>query len=688
MRGQNPLVLGALLGVLLTGSALQMASATDPVTLDPGFVTDRANALTGSEKSAAEERLQKLYSDTGINLFVVYVDHFTFPEDAADWANETFDRNNLGPHQYLLAVATEGRAYYLAAHVQGELTDAELSVIERATQANLSANDWAGAIQTAATVIESIVGSQPAPSTVQPQNPGATSPPASSGEGGGGVLWLIGMLAFFALIIWLIVRSAKKQGSGPRALVPGAADPYATVSDKDLERKAGSALVQTDDAVTSSREELGFATAQFGDAATATFTEMVDKAEAKLSDAFSLKQKLDDEIPDTPAQRRAWYIEILEFCQAASDLLDDNAQAFAELRQLEQNAPAALENVRTHRGELESKLSAAPKALAALAAMFSPAALNTVADNPQQAESRLALADRGIGEAEKFLGEGKNGGAAFAIRTAEEAVAQGTQLLDAIKALGADLAAVEAEARDLIADLESDLALAAGLPDATGQLAAVTSKTRSQVDQARTHLAGTARDPQKVLATLGTVNTEIDATIAGVRDAVEQNRRRREQVEQKLLQAQTQIRAARDYLDTRRGAVGATPRTRLAEAEASLAQAMSLQAASPEQSLQYATRAYDLARQAISAAEAEIGAFRAPSGSSGMGSDIIGGIIGGIIASSLGGGRSSGGWSSGSSRGSGWSSGGSWSSGGGSRGSGFSPSSFGGARSRSGGGRF
>ena len=686
MRARRLLALGALLSLLITGTAGLQASATDPVDLDPGFITDRAGVLSGGETSSSESRLQKLYDDSGANLFVVFVDHFTFPSDAGDWANQVFDDHNLGPHQYLRAIAVEGRSYYLAAHVDSELDDTELGALERAAQSSLSNENWTQAIDVVATALAAVLDSGTSVVPTSGPAPTQTSSPQPSGGSGTGLIWLFGMLAVVALVIWLIVRSAKKKGATSRPLVPGAADPYAAVSDKDLERQAGSALVQTDDAVTSSREELGFATAQFGDGATATFTKTVDAAEAKLAEAFSLKQKLDDEIPDTPAQRRAWHIEIIGLCQAANDLLDENVEAFEELRKLEQNAPEALGRLRTQRAALEAKIAAAPQALAALAAIFAPGALSTVTDNPDQASSRLALADRALTDAEQHLASDQAGQAAFAIRAGEEAVHQAAQLVEAIDTLGVDLAAIEEQARALIADLENDLAVAATLPAGTGQLATITASTRTRIDQARTQLAATGRDPQKVLAALDAANTEIDTTIAQVRDAVEQDRRRRQQLEQNLLQAQTQIRAAGDYIATRRGAVGVSPRTRLAEAEASLSQALSLQAANPEQSLQYAIRAYELARQAVSSAENEIQSFSHHNSGGSLGSDILGGILGGIISSAISGGGRSGGssWSSSSSS---WSIGGG-SSRGGSSGGGFSPSSFGGARSRSGGGRF
>lgn len=676
MRARVTFVLGVILAFLVTGIAVPAAHATDPGQLGSGYVTDQAGVLSGGELAASEERLSTLFDDAGVNLYVAFVDTFTNPADAADWANETFDLNNLGPHQYLLAVAVEGRAYYLSAHQNGALSDDQLGAIENAIQPQLSSQNWAGAITTAADRMQAELAA--------PTNPLVPS----AGDGFMGILMFLIFAGVIALIIWLIVRARRKKTAKPQ--ITASADPYATVSDEDLERQAGSALVQADDAITSSKEELGFAIAQFGDASTETFTATVDAAQQKVAEAFSLKQKLDDDIPDTREQRRAWHAEIIALCQQASDLLDDNLEAFDALRELERNAPQALEQVRAQRAQLDAKIAAAPAVLARLASTYSDAALSTVADNADQARGRLSLADTQIADADAKLAAGQTGEAAFAIRTAEEGVLQAGQLLAAIDSIGADLGAIEAQAQALIADLEADLAAAAQLPDATGQLAAIAANTRAHVDQARGHLQGTARNPQQLLESLDAANTQIDTTIAQVRDAVEQGRRRQQMLEQKLLQAQAQIRAASEFITTRRGAVGATARTRLAEADVSLQQAIALQQSSPAQALQHATRALALAGEATRAAESDVRSYSAPGyggggGGSSMGSDILGGIIGGIISSSRSGGSSRGGWGSGPSLGGGWSSGGSRSRSGG---VGFRPTSFGGSRSRSGGGRF
>ena len=153
-----------------------------------------------------------------------------------------------------------------------------------------------------------------------------------------------------------------------------------------------------------------------------------------------------------------------------------------------------------------------------------------------------------------------------------------------------------------------------------------------------------------------------------------------------------------EYIETRRGTVGSTARTRLSQAEASLTQALNLRATDPAAALTEAGRSLDLVRQATSSAQADVEAMNpsryqndswgggggsifggSGSGGSGLGGDILGGIIGGLLSGGGGGG--------GSSRSSSWRSSG----GGGFRSSGFGGG--GGSRSsgrsgRSGGRRF
>lgn len=677
MRARWAVVVGVILGVLGLSLAVSPASAapraplttsvpaTAPVTLGSDFVTDLVGALGSSETEELNGRLEELSRTQNIQLFVVFVDTFTTPANSQEWTNQVAIDNGLGQQQYLLAVATQSRQYYLSADKAGPVPLSRVDQISQSLVNDLRTKDWAGAVRTAA---DGFSGS-------------------GSSDIGGILLIVLCVLAVIGAIIVLVVMRRRAAARVRRATPTPTGDPLDAISDEELTRRAGLALVHTDDAITSSTEDLGFATAQFGETATSSFTEVVNKAKAKLDEAFSLKQKLDDEIPDTDQQRRDWLLQIIRLCESADTALDANVTAFDELRKLEQDAEQALTQLKAHREAAAAAVAAAPAALQTLSAVYDPTALQTVAGNPAEAASRLELADANIASAGDLIAQGKRGEAAFAIRTGEEGVLQAAQLAGAITTLQADLAAAEAQSQALIANLEQDLAGAAALP-ASPELNAAVAATRTALDQARTDATGTGRRPQAVLESLTAANSRIDSTVDAIRNAQQQAERAQQVLEQTLTQARAEISTANSYITTHRGAIGPDARTRAAQASAEYDQAEAARVADPNAALQHAQRAIALAREATQLAAGSIDSWGSGGGwgggggwsggsRSGMGDAILGGIIGGILSGG-GGGRSSGGWGGGG--------GGGWRSSGG--GGGFRPSSFGGGSRGGSGGRF
>ncbi|MDJ1113013.1 TPM domain-containing protein [Microbacterium dauci] len=655
MRSRRLPALAATLLISLASLAFgSVASATEPVSLDADRVVDQAGVLTDADEARVNDHLEALSSEADLDLWVVYVDEFTSPASAEEWANETAKQGNLGPDQYLLAIATEGRAYYLSADSSGPISEAAITAIERDDiEPRLGADDWAGAAI------------------------GAADGLADARNGGGASGWWIIVLVVAvigALVIWALVRKRRRSGGAPAKT---------EVPLEELERRAASALVQTDDALTASQQELGFAAAEFGEEATAEFAQAIADARTALDSAFTLQQRLEDGTPDGPEQQRAWLGEIIALCERADDTLDAKAEAFDSLRDLAKNAPAALATVTAAHTAALAEVDAAAARVTELSAQYAPSALATVADNPAQARDRLDFAATQLAAAQQALTSNDGAAAAVSIRAAEQAVDQARTLEVAVDTLGGDLAAAEQHGAALLADLEADLAAAAATPDPDGRIAPIVASTRQQVETARAALTGTARDPLTVVAALERANTAIDAALGGIRDAQARAERARSVLGQTILQAKAQVSAGEDFITARRGAVGAPARTRLAEAGAALVQATQLQQSDPEQSLALAQRASSLAAEAISLAQRDVGAFSG--GGSGGGGGDIGGMLGGIVLGSLlnSGGGFGGGFGGSRSRSSGF--GGSRSSG--SR-SGGARRSSGGSRSRRGGGRF
>lgn len=680
MRSRWALTLTAAVSLVLAGvlpaaaaeppvfAVSASVSATAPVGLGGGRVLDESGVLSAAQAREVQARSEELSATSNLDLWVVYVDEFTDPTSAEDWANETADRNNLGPNQYLLAIATEGRAYYLSGFSEGPVSFDQLGTIEQQRIAPaLSDLDWAGAAIAAADGLAAAVG-------------GSSGTGAAGGTGG--ILLVVLLLVVIGVVIWLVIRARRKK-----ATTAGAAAPVEQISTEELGRRAASALVQTDDAIKTSEQELGFAKAQFGDASARDFEATLTQAKHDLDEAFSLKQKLDDAEPDTEAQVRAWNTRIIELCAHANDELEAKAAAFDELRKLEQNAPEALARVQEFAAAVTASQNASATRLTALQAAYAPEALATVAQNPQQAQELLAFAAEHLADAQRAIGAGDGATAAVEIRAGESAVGQAQQVQEAIGRLGDELGAAEQQAAALIADIENDLAGAATLPDGDGRIAGVIASTRQQVDAAKALLSPTGKRPVVALQTLEKANNEIDTLVAGVRTAQEQAARAAQQLNTALVQAQGQVSAAEDFITSRRGAVGANARTRLAEAGASLVQAKQLAPTDPAQAMQYAQRANALASQAIQYAQNDVGAFSGGGGfgGSGGGGNIMGAVLGGIAINSMLGGPGRGGRGGAPRRTGGGFGGGSRPSSSGRGSGGFSG---GGTRSRRGGGRF
>lgn len=678
------LLTGGLMALGLAAATLlgiaAPAAAQDPVDLGSGHVVDQAGVLSSADEARIADAAKKLYDDHRIDLYVVYVDTFTDPTDAADWANDTAARNGLGQRDYLLAVSTQGRTYYLSGDDDGPVSADQLDSIEQNDiEPKLHAGDWAGAGVAAATGLGDAVG--------------------GGGGGGGGAVFFWVFLAgviVVGLAVFLLVRT---RSSRRKQAAAGPATPQSELQSiplKELERRAGSALVQTDDAIRTSEEELGFATAQYGADAVVPFQAALDGAKGQLREAFTLKQRLDDAEPDTDEQRREWNIHIVQLCTAANQALDAQADAFDELRALEKRIPEASADIADQAARLRQRLTATTAALDALAQRYTAASLATVHDNVDQATQRLDFTDAALAGAAQKAAGGDAGAAAVGVRAAEESADQAGLLLDAVDRLGSDLAAAQQSLDGTLAELRSDLAEARALAassDPGGTIAAAVAGTEQTVEDVQAKLAAGLVNPLELAQRLDAANRSIDGVLQGVRDARAQAQRAQSMLQQTLLAARARVSACEDFITARRGAVGPEARTRLAEAGRLVVQAEQTAATDAVSALAQAQRAAQLADEATQLAQQDVGGFQPQGGvgdifgggtsGRGGGSGAMGAILGGILIDSvLRGGMGGGG---------GWSGGGSWGGGGGrGGGGGFSAGSFGGGgtRSRRGGGRF
>ena len=400
---------------------------------------------------------------------------------------------------------------------------------------------------------------------------------------------------------------------------PGAPAGPAT---EELDAQAARALVETDDSLRTSEQELGFATARFGEQAAAPFSAALRSATAELAEAFRLRQLLDDGIPAGEAARRSQLAEVSARCAEASRLLDEESEAFDRLVDLEARAPQLAAEVDAHVAQQAARVERSRQILARLAARYTPQAVAAVAASPGQAAERLDFATACLLAAHQEPDGGATDRATAQLRAAllqaaEAAADQAADLLSAVQHAEAELtqaaSALPAALREMDAEIAEANALVAGQsPD---ERASIVTRALAIAAGVRAQQAAGPFDALAALADLQQADTALDHILAGGRDEQTRRERARAVLDQAMLVARSSVTAAEDFIATRRGGVGASARTRLAEARRHFQLAIGAAQADPEAAVAEAQHADTLARQASSLAEQDVASFDTGTGS-------------------------------------------------------------------------
>lgn len=643
--------LTAVLWIALPG--VTGARAEDPVTLSrDGQITDKVDAL-GDRERQVDAALDRLFDEQRVQLFVAYVRDFS-GRDAQTWTDETANRNGLGQDDVLLAVATHDRQYAYSVDRGSRLTDADLQdVANTAIEPALRQNDWAGAAIGAADGYAAVLAGDPVPTPAL--TPGAPDPGNGSGGSSAGLILPLALVVVAVAVAALTFARRRRRTSTRTTPAAGgwgggtgaAAEPPVPLP--DLDARAKEDLVDTDDAVRTSQEELGFATAQFGEEAAAPFAEAVQHARSELTAAFRLRQQLDDAFPEDDATRRRMLDEIIGRCRDANERLDAVSEDFDRLRSLEQTAPQAVATAETAYRTLTERVSAARTSLGAMRERYAESAAAPAAEDLEQAGDRLTFTTSALNQAREAVDSGDHARAAVYVRAAEGAIDQVSTLVDAVDRRAGELAEAADRLPGALTETETDLADARGLLDGTPE-GVPTADLRGRVARAeavaadvRGEMGSGPYDPIDALRRVEEADAALDEALAGAREQEQGGRRARSLLDQAMLTARAAIGAAADYITTNRGAVGSQARTRLAEAQRRWERARELSEGNdPQGALAEAQQADALATQARSLAEQDVRVYRdrsgfgGPRGGGGAGGAVLGGII---LGGLLGGGR-------------------------------------------------
>lgn len=627
--------LGAATSLGLSAGALV---TEDPVDVGGDPFVDTTGDYAGDDAEVTAH-LEEENASSPADVYVVVVDSYDGIE-RGDWSVQAAEASGLGQDDLLITIAMDDQQWGYAYPDGYPLSEAEVNQL---AQSNLlpalDNGDIAGAAMGFGTAV-------------------AQFDPASGGDGGTNVnvdgsavvpvVLLVGGAAVVGGGAWLVSRGMrsrkKKQGEI-------AAKKQQQLSLDELKQRADIALVQLDDTVQQSEQELAFAGAQFGEDAVRPYREALEKAKGGLQEAFSLQQQLDDAFPDTDQERHEWSSRILQIAEGAGTELASHAGSFEQLRDLERNAPQVLEAVAQSRQALDGRIANARAILDRLDDVHSGSSIEPVRENITGAERQLPNIDQSIAAGRDAVSRGDGAAAALAVHAAEAALAQSSGLLAAVERAEQDLGNSAQQLRGLVEDSIGDIAAAKTLRSTDRvDLRPLIQHVEQQVELAQRR----PTDTLAVLANLQRANQRLDEATAQLREGGVQVERQRASLDRWIGSARANIDRAEDYIHTRRIGVGMHARQLLATAQQELAQALRLAQQDPATAMQYAQAASQHAEQAMQDASGDVGGWGGRAQNpyyrgGGRGQDMLtGGLLGYILGDMLSGpSHHGGGWGGG-----------------------------------------
>ncbi|WP_328435674.1 TPM domain-containing protein [Nocardia puris] len=609
----------ALLFLLITTALAGAPAVAEPPARLDTYVVDRAGAL-GGDQARVGDAVNRLYDDRQIRLWITYVRDFDGLTPQS-WAGRTATASGFGDRDVLLAVATGDREYWFDGELPSGVSESELDrILTRDVEPALRDGRWADAGV-------------------------ATADGLNDAAGAGGVsvrglfiAALVIALAVAALVFYSRKRRRdrnKKDLAAARQVDPTDSAAVAALPLEALHTRSTEMLVEIDDALRTSAEELELAVGEFGATATTPFTTALENAKAAAARAFTIRQQLDDDIPETPDEQRRLLVELIGAVGRADRELDARVAEFDAMRDLLINAPSRLDALTRDLVELTGRAPTAEAELTKLTAAYPASVLAPISDNVRMARERITFAEQNVDAGRQAMAQpvGAQGGAVAAIRAAESAVGQARTLLDAVDNAAANIQQARDGIPAALTELEGDIAAAAELTQFGGpELERATAAARQALDRARTSADS---DPLGAFHAAVAADADLDRAIAAATDrklAAEDLRRR---LDRALTDARARIGAASDFITTRRGGVDVNARTRLSEAQRNLDEAQRLDATDPARALPHAQAAADLGGRALQEAHASVRAWESNQTFSSSGAQTTGAVLGGILVEGL-----------------------------------------------------
>ena len=597
-------------------------------------VTDEAGALSAEEKSQLEQKITQLQKDERRTLFVYITDELgTDPETFAAAAVK-----DKGPNSAVYALSINDRK--MGVQTGKDWPKGRLDQMYDAAYDKLASDEYGAS---ALALADAALGNSP----------------TSNSSDSSGLAWLGGGAAAIVAagggIMYYSRRNTKKNNAqtleSAREIAPGDTDQLNRLPLETLDQLAQEELVSTDESIRRGKEELNIALSEFGPERVRPFTKAMNHSTSTLQKAFHLRQRLDDAVPESPAERRQMLVEIVSSCGQADDALDAQAEEFAKMRDLLIHSDEKLDELTQRTVGLRARLPEAESTLAGLKSNYDENVLSPIVDNPELAAASLDEAEKLLDKARKVQEQpaGQQGPLVGLIRDIEHACEMTDRLISGVENAEENIATARGNLEALIAEVEGEIDEARGL-ERQGKAQGTTAdwdaleellgRAGTTVNEAKAH---GQQDPLGQHTALTSIDTQLDEALDRVREKTSTHARQLDLFRQQISVAESNIQAAEDLISSRGRIIGSGARTALADAKRLHAQALHTERSDIRAALQSSRKAVAAAQAALQRAKEDIDEHRRRQQRQQMGNAAGNVVTGMVLGQMLGGGRGFGG---------------------------------------------
>ncbi|MDK8524623.1 TPM domain-containing protein [Corynebacterium sp. MSK150] len=621
-------------GSAFAAETTTVAQGTDTAALTEK-VTDDAGVLSTQEKAELREKITQLQKDEHLTLFVYITDELgTDPESFAGQAVK-----DKGPNSAVYALSINDRK--MGVQTGKDWPQGRLDQMYDAAYDKLASDEYGAS---ALALADAALGN---------------SASNSSASDSSGLAWLGGGAAAIVAagggIMYYSRRTTKKNNAqtleSAREIAPDDTDQLNRLPLKTLDQLAQEELVSTDESIRRGKEELNIALSEFGPERVRPFTKAMNHSTSTLQKAFHLRQRLDDAVPESPAERRQMLVEIVSSCGQADDALDAQAEEFAKMRDLLIHSDEKLDELTQRTVGLRARLPEAESTLAGLKSNYDEHVLSSIADNPELAAASLDEAEKLLDKARGVQAQpaGQQGPLVGLIRDIEHACEMTDRLISGVENAEENIATARGNLEALIAEVEGEInearelerqGKAQGTTADWDKLEELLGRAGSAVDEAKAH---GQQDPLGQHTALTSIDTELDEALDRVREKTSTHARQLDLFRQQISVAESNIQAAEDLISSRGRIIGSGARTALADAKRLHAQALHTERNDIRAALQSSREAVAAAQAALQRAKDDMDEHRRRQQRQQMGNAANNIVTGVVIGQMLSGGRGFGG---------------------------------------------